>query len=106
MEPMAAPVGSIIISNNVFLTVVDGKQPKMKAFRAYITLHDVSGEARIIAVGLDDETTGINGVNAAEKKFDGAVYDLSGRKVACNAAEARQLRRGIYIHNGKKIVIR
>ena len=99
MEPMAAPVGSIIISNNMFLSVVEGKQPNMKAFRAYITLHNVSGEARIIAVGLDDETTGINGVNAAEKKFDGAVYDLSGRKVA-------QPTRGLYIVNGKKVVIK
>jgi hypothetical protein len=97
MEPMDAPVGSIIISNNVFLTVVEGKQPAMNAFRAYITLHDVSTEARIIAVGLDDETTGINGVNAAEKKFDGAVYDLSGRKVA-------QPTKGLYIVNGKKVI--
>jgi hypothetical protein len=44
--------------------------------------------------------------NSQQPTANSLYYDLSGRKVACNAAEARQLRRGIYIHNGKKIVIR
>ena len=44
--------------------------------------------------------------NNQQPTANSLYYDLSGRKVACNAAEARQLRRGIYIHNGKKIVIR
>lgn len=65
-------------------------------YRAYLT---APGAGARIAISFDNETTGINGVNATEKKFDGTVYDLSGRKVA-------QPARGLYIVNGKKVVIK
>lgn len=65
-------------------------------YRAYLTADNAGAR---IAFEFDGETTGISGVNAAEKKFDGAVYDLSGRKVA-------QPTRGLYIVNGKKVVIK
>ena len=37
---------------------------------------------------------------------DGAWYDLSGRQVAGHQPANRTLSRGIYIHNGKKVVVK
>ncbi|MBQ7470859.1 MAG: chitobiase/beta-hexosaminidase C-terminal domain-containing protein [Prevotella sp.] len=52
------------------------------------------------AVLVDPETTGINGIrNNGEAFKNAAVYDLSGRKV-------QNPTRGMYIVNGKKVVIK
>ena len=48
----------------------------------------------------DDDTTGIENVNTAEKTATGAIYTLSGVQV--NGA----LCKGIYIRNGKKILVK
>lgn len=45
----------------------------------------------------DDETTGVNEMKA--QKVDGQIYDLQGRKVATPS-------KGLYIVNGKKMVIK
>lgn len=76
--------------------LVSGSARTATPYRAYLT---APGAGARIAISFDNETTGINGVNATEKKFDGTVYDLSGRKVA-------QPARGLYIVNGKKVVIK
>jgi len=46
------------------------------------------------------ETVGIKTVSNVLKFNDGAVYDLSGRKVEGT------LRKGVYIQNGKKIMVK
>lgn len=56
-------------------------------------------------------TTGINNVVSTAKTTnnDNAVYDLAGRKIADNYALRMThdaLPKGIYIHNGKKIIIK
>ena len=48
---------------------------------------------------LDDEMTGITGVNLNENQNDNRYYDLQGRHVA-------QPTKGLYIVNGKKIVVK
>lgn len=48
---------------------------------------------------LDDEMTGITGVNLNENQNDNRYYDLQGRPVA-------QPTKGLYIVNGKKIVVK
>lgn len=53
--------------------------------------------AEPVSVGIG-ATTGINSI--ADDEADGALYDLQGRRVA---DERRQLPKGIYIKNGKKI---
>ena len=56
------PTGDYFFSNNVF-KYVGAIAVNTKGFRAYFNLHDVpaaEGEARIVAFGLDDETTGID----------------------------------------------
>ena len=54
--------------------------------------------------GDDDETTGIGENVVAVEPFD--VYDLSGRKVLNQVTSLDGLPNGIYIVNGKKVVIK
>lgn len=64
---------------------------------AYLELPTASA-ARFYSIQFGGETTGINEVNAAAKA-DGAYYTLQGVKTSKAA-------KGIYIHNGKKVVIK
>lgn len=64
---------------------------------AYLELPATSA-TRFYSIQFGGETTGINEVNAAAKA-DGAYYTLQGVKTSKAA-------KGIYIHNGKKVVIK
>lgn len=64
---------------------------------AYLELPATSA-TRFYSIQFGGETTGINEVNAAAKA-DGAYYTLQGVKTGKAA-------KGIYIHNGKKVVIK
>lgn len=64
---------------------------------AYLELSAASA-ARFYSIQFGGETTGINEVNAAAKA-DGAYYTLQGVKTSKAA-------KGVYIHNGKKVVIK
>ena len=66
---------------------------------AYIDASDIdSGGARAFYL-FGDETTGINLTENSELRTENAVYDLQGRRVA-------QPQKGLYIVNGKKVVIK
>lgn len=78
----------------------DGKLQKggegafVNAFHAYLNVKDLAG------VAFNGSTpTAINGV-AADKTVNTAVYDLSGRRVY------GKLQKGLYIMNGKKVVVK
>lgn len=64
---------------------------------AYLELPTASA-TRFYSIQFGGETTGINEVNAAAKA-DGAYYTLQGVKTSKAA-------KGIYIHNGKKVVVK
>lgn len=64
---------------------------------AYLEL-PADSATRFYSIQFGGETTGINEVNAAAKA-DGAYYTLQGVKTSKAA-------KGIYIHNGKKVVIK
>lgn len=64
---------------------------------AYLVL-PADSATRFYSIQFGGETTGINEVNAAAKA-DGAYYTLQGVKTSKAA-------KGIYIHNGKKVVIK
>lgn len=64
---------------------------------AYLELPAASA-TRFYSIQFGGETTGINEVNAAAKA-DGTYYTLQGVKTSKAA-------KGIYIHNGKKVVIK
>ncbi len=50
--------------------------------------------------GTINETTGIESIDNGKLAIDNEVYDLQGRRMHNTA------RKGIYIQNGKKVVIR
>lgn len=79
----------------VFAPLKDGVA--VSVGHAYLVLPAASA-ARFYSIQFGGETTGINEVNAAAKA-DGAYYTLQGVKTSKAA-------KGIYIHNGKKVVIK
>lgn len=81
---------------------IGGTDAKIKAFRAYYEL--AAGQAAPAKISFEGEATGINSV-AAATVANGAVYDLSGRRVAEKLAGA-SLVKGIYVVNGKKVVVK
>ena len=66
----------------------------------YLNVSSASG-ARALVIDFDDETTGIQTVNGSGFTVNGSetYYNLSGQRVA-------QPTRGLYIVNGKKVVIK
>lgn len=79
----------------VFAPLVEGVA--VSVGHAYLVLSTASA-ARFYSIQFGGETTGISEVNAAAKA-DGAYYTLQGVKTSKAA-------KGIYIHNGKKVVIK
>lgn len=75
----------------------------IKAFRGYFKLKGI--DAGYVAFGGDDPT-GINIVESGKLKVEssaGAWYDLQGRKIANGQ---KPTAKGLYINNGKMIVIK
>ena len=69
------------------------------AFRAYIIGHDGLDKLEILFNG--DFVTGINGINNNDTEVK-TVYDLQGRRLPAEAAT----KKGVYIINGKKVVVK
>ena len=85
--------GKYGIDNNNMLHK-GGAGATIDAFHAYLNVKDPAG------VAFNGSTpTAINGV-AADKTVNTAVYDLSGRRVY------GKLQKGLYIMNGKKVVVK
>ena len=72
------------------------------AFRAYFQLSQVL-EARAFAMDFgDEEVTGIIGLSADESAdLQTGTYDLQGRRI-----NGKPTQKGIYIQNGKKVIIK
>lgn len=79
-----------------------GTDAKIKSFHAYYQAAE--GQTAPAKISFEGEATGINNV-AATTVANGAVYDLSGRRVAEKLAGA-SLVKGIYVVNGKKVVVK
>lgn len=77
---------------------VGSAKATMKAFRAYFVLPEGSEGAKLVIEGVNDDATAIDAVELFGNQ-DGDIYDLSGRKVS-------HAQKGIYIQNGKKVVIK
>lgn len=86
----------IIKNEGINASIVKADGVKISPFRAYFTGIPEGAPAKLNFV--DEETTGITNVNAAESN-DGTLYNLAGQKV--NAAY-----KGIVIKNGKKYLVK
>jgi len=109
----AIPAGSYVLGqhktskkyNMYYLT----SGTTIKGFRGWITDDDsvLGGLSKSISInGVLDETDAIDGLTMDERLLqNGAIYDLSGRKVGA-VANMSQLPKGLYIVNGKKYVVK
>ena len=87
-----------ILQNGVFKKATGAK---LKAAKAYLqTTYDVTAAgAPTLAIVIDGETTGIADVRSKMEDVRGDFFDLQGRKVT-------QPTKGLYIVNGKKVIVK
>lgn len=98
--------GNVTGDGTIFVLAVEGGQPgfaplangkKLSAGKAYLQVDNASG-AKINLI-FDGESSDIRNIENAVDFSDGDWYNLQGVKVT-------NPQRGIYIHNGKKVVIK
>ena len=98
-----APQGSnyyVLSNNNLYDTA--GSTVTVGANKAYIDLEQVpaaAADAKSLVKLYFDESSAIEAVEEAKTLNGGQIYDLSGRSV-------RHMTRGLYIVNGKKVLIK
>ena len=79
----------------------------LAANKAYLAV-PVAAAARIQSFWLDGETAGISSMHNSQCIMHNEVYDLQGRRVESSIFNSQSsiLKKGLYIVNGKKIVIK
>ncbi len=82
-----------VLSNGTFVKAAAGT---LSAGKAYLPASEVSG-ARTLILVFEGETTGINAIENAET-ING-IFNLNGQRVS-------QPTRGLYIVNGKKVIVK
>lgn len=104
--------GGLSITSKDYFLSTDNKlyQAKggesIKAFRAIFRLKDNKSDGAKVVMSLDgyDETTSIQNLGKTEAvKYN--VYNLAGQLVKRNATSLNGLQKGLYIVNGKKVVV-
>ena len=96
-----------VLSNNTIYSVGTAGAT-IPAYRAYIQI-DQSAEARALSFLVNGVTTGIgSSLNDGGQMANGKVYDLQGRMVDTSGfnVQASKLKKGLYIQNGKKYLVR
>ncbi len=103
-------------NNYGFFKLATGRTiPERKSYLNGTELSETITNTTNAALGIflledlgNSELTSISSPKASATTWmmQGAIYDLSGRKVADSLPQAEQLSKGIYIVNGRKIVIK
>ena len=97
------PTGSYFISNNQWMKAASGNTISMKGTRAYFTISGASSSRELKFV-VEGETTGINVIGQSDNVQSDNWYDLQGRLII--KSSNRQMKKGLYIVNGKKVVVK
>ncbi len=89
-------------SAGTYFVLPSNSTSAMKATRAYITVPTPSGSAqgRQYSFDFNGTTTAIDNVNISGLEDGGAWYTISGIRVNRPAAK------GVYIHNGRKVIVK
>jgi len=103
-ENIASTYANTYILNKInekvgFYKAANGR--KVGANRCYLTATNVPGAAaaRGLEISFDDEVTGLNEVRGKKEEVRSDYFNLAGQRVA-------QPTKGLYIVNGKKVVIK
>lgn len=90
-----------------FYKVVDSDKPTINPFRAYLS---APSDARSLTFSFDEEINGISATLNEKGKMinDKFVYNLSGQQVKMPSANASAigLKKGLYIWNGRKMIVK
>lgn len=99
----------ILQADGLFHKVTSNPSVTVPAYRAYISYNSHEG-AKPLSIVFDGETTGIYGTtdDTTDGAADGAVYNLQGQRVADRLDDSvrRQIPAGVYIVNGRKVVVK
>ena len=85
-------------SDPVFKKIVDGTPATVPTNKAYLQFNEVIA-ARELTFDFNDDITGVNEVSSQKEQVKGEYFNIAGQRVA-------QPTKGLYIVNGKKVVIR
>ena len=97
----ATPVDAnkVYILKNGQFCLVNADGSSVPAGKSYLLASKVPSSARELNLEFDDETTALTLVNSEKRTVNSDIYDLQGRKVANPT-------KGLYIVNGKKVIIK
>lgn len=105
--PKTSEVYGLKQDNDKLTLISSTKKSTLPAFRAAVKIKELPANAKNIILSFDGETTGISSVNNEEMtSILGNVYSIDGKKVASSRDALVTLPAGIYIVNGKKVVIK
>ena len=94
-------------ANDKLTLIRSTNKSTLPAFRAAVKIEELPKKAKNIILSFDGETTGITSINNDEMtSILGNVYSIDGKKVASSRDALVTLPAGIYIVNGKKVVIK
>ena len=103
-KPASVPAQRYIVENGKVYYL---SSEYSNLYATYWSLEDVTGSTtKAFSIAFDDdETTVIHGLEAEAKAEDNRMYNLNGQRIA-NDAKDGYLPKGIYITNGRKVVVR
>ncbi len=89
-----------VLQNNQFHSILaEGDEVKVPAGKAVLHLGNEQAGANARVLKIDDSATGVKEVIEVKEVNDDRFYDLSGRRVA-------KPTKGLYIMNGRKVVVK
>lgn len=99
-----APKGAYVLRKNEVYHLQSDQT--MKGFRAYFQEQDGGASSKINAWSLDGISTGIDGIAQDGVGEKMTVYNLSGQCVAKQVTSLDGIAPGVYLVNGKKVIIK
>ena len=90
----------ILYTDGLFYQIGSGTVATTKAY-LHCDSDPTGGTSRGLAITFDNETTGVSASLVNNRMVNKEVYDLTGRRISDS-----QLKKGLYIVNGKKIAIK
>ena len=88
--------------NTLYWPAENGTGSTVNAFRAYFHLGNGAGARQfVLNFGDENDATGIRSMDNGQWIMDNCWYDMQGRKLS-----KKPTQKGIYIKNGKKIIIK
>lgn len=105
--------GDYIMRDGKIVQVPNGKQYGLKGFRCWFEVKGSSSQAKPLRLeidGISDDATSIDEINSQPSQFTSrhkgisGVFNLDGQKVR-EGESTQNLPKGIYIVNGRKVVV-